>query len=46
MNDTVKRFNDAMIELYKLAVRECNYRAKAFLSMVVEMGSVPAAKNS
>ena len=33
-----------MIEIYKTAVSDCNYRAKAFLSMVIEMGGLQTAK--
>ena len=37
-------FNQAMVEIYKTAVSDCNYRAKAFLSMVIEMGGLQTAK--
>jgi len=33
-----------MIDIYNSAVQECDYRAKAFLAMVVERGGLPAAK--
>jgi hypothetical protein len=38
------KFHQAMINIYKVAADECNYRAKGFLGMVVEMGGVAAAK--
>jgi len=38
------KFHQAMIGIYVAAADECNYRAKAFLSMVVEMGGLAAAK--
>ena len=37
-------FNDAMLGIYKSALKECNYRATAFLGMVVEHGGVQTAK--
>ncbi len=37
-------FHQAMIDIYEVADSECNYRAKAFLSMVVEMGGLQTAK--
>jgi hypothetical protein len=37
-------FDQGMIEIYRAALEACNYRAKAFLSMVVEMGGRAAAK--
>ncbi len=39
-----EKFHQAMINIYKAAADECNYRAKAFLGMVVEMGGRNAAK--
>ncbi len=44
MSSPEAEFHEAMLNIYKLALKECNYRAKAFLSMVVEMGGVAAAK--
>ena len=44
MNSLEDDFHQAMIDIYKAAVTECNYRAKAFLSMVVEMGGMQTAK--
>lgn len=38
------KFHEAMLDIYKLALKECRYRAKVFLEMVVEMNGVPAAK--
>lgn len=37
-------FHSAMIEIYRLAVEECDYRPKAFLAMVVEKGGLETAK--
>ena len=37
-------FHNEMIDIYKIAAMECQYRAKAFLSMVVELGGLTAAK--
>ena len=42
--DQEAEFHQAMLNTYRTAVAECNYRAKAFLSMVVELGGVNAAK--
>lgn len=44
MDNLEREFHQAMLDTYKIAVAECNYRAKAFLSMVVEMGGLNAAK--
>lgn len=44
MKSLENEFHQAMLDIYKSAVKDCNYRAKAFLSMVVEMGGVQAAK--
>lgn len=33
-----------MIETYKIAAKECKYRAKGFLGIVVELGGRKAAK--
>ena len=44
MNSLEDDFHEAMLNIYKLALKECNYRAKAFLGMVVEMGGLAAAK--
>lgn len=33
-----------MIEFYKSAVSDCNYRAKAFLNMIIVDGAVETAK--
>lgn len=38
------QFHEAMINVYKLALEECNYRAKTFLGMVIELGGLKAAK--
>ena len=38
------KFDQAMIGIYKAAVDACNYRAKGFLGMVVELGGIAAAK--
>lgn len=37
-------FHETLMDFYKTAISDCNYRAKAFLSMVIEMGAVPTAK--
>lgn len=39
-----KQFHESMLNIYTSASRECNYRPKAFLAMVVEMGGLQAAK--
>lgn len=44
MSTLEREFDQAMINIYKAALEACNYRAKAFLSMVVELGGVAAAK--
>jgi len=44
MKSLEDEFHDAMIDVYKIAVAECNYRAKAFLSMVIEIGGLSTAK--
>lgn len=44
MGSLEDRFHEAMIGIYKSAVKECNYRAARFLQMVVEMGGVAAAR--
>ena len=44
MSTLEEEFHQAMIGIYKAAITECNYRPKAFLSMVVEMGGLQAAK--
>jgi len=38
------KFNEAMLNIYKEALRACNYRAKAYLAMVVELGGIKTAK--
>jgi len=38
------KFHEAMINIYNSAWKECNYRATAFLHMVVSMGGVQTAK--
>ena len=40
----MEQFHEAMLTIYKRALAECNYRAKAFLAMVVERGGLPTAK--
>ena len=43
-NDNLESsFHEAMIRIYKTALEECDYRAKAFLAMVVEVGGLRAA---
>ena len=37
-------FHEITIEFYKSAVSDCNYRAKAFLNMVIVGGAVETAK--
>ena len=37
-------FHEAMLGIYKSALKECNYRATAFLGMVVEHGGVQTGK--
>ena len=44
MDQLENEFHEAMVNIYRLAAKECNYRAKAFLAMVTEMGGVAAAK--
>lgn len=44
MEDKIQEFNSAMIDIYRLALSECNYRPQAFLKMVVEIGGLPTAK--
>jgi len=44
MTSLERRFHEAMLNIYKLGLEHCNYRAKAFLSMVVEKTGVVAAK--
>jgi hypothetical protein len=44
MSDLQDSFHDAMVQIYIQAQEACNYRAKAFLAMVVEQGGVVAAK--
>lgn len=44
MKNLEEEFHQAMLGIYRTAIVACNYRAKAFLSMVVEMGGLRAAK--
>ena len=44
MQSLEAEFHEAMLAIYKAAIEACNYRARAFLSMVVEMGGLRAAK--
>lgn len=37
-------FDEAMLSIYRQAKKECNYKASAFLDMVVTMGGVATAK--
>lgn len=44
MTDLERQFHDAMIDIYKVAQRECNYTATYFLRMVSEEGGLAAAR--
>lgn len=44
MTDTERRFHQAMIDIYKVAKRDCNYTATYFLRMVNELGGLNATK--
>lgn len=44
MNPREEEFHQAMIDIYTDALKECNFRAKGFLSMVIEMQGLKAAK--
>lgn len=45
MKETLQdEFHQAMMNSYRTAVKDCGYRAKAFLSMVAEMGAVQTAR--
>jgi len=37
-------FHEAMLNIYRRALAECNYNAKVFLQMVEKMGGLQAAK--
>ena len=39
-----QRFHDAMLDVYRQAKKECNYKASAFFDMVVTMGGVATAR--
>ncbi len=44
MSELEERFHEAMVEIYRAALRECNYKATYFLRMVEQDGGVKAAK--
>lgn len=44
MTPLEQKFHEAMLDIYKSALKECNHRASRFLQMVVEMGGVQTAK--
>jgi hypothetical protein len=44
MNQLETQFHQAMIQTYEDALHDCNYRATAFLHMVLEHGGVETAK--
>lgn len=44
MTDLERQFHEAMIDIYKVAQRECNYNATYFLRMVTEEGGLAAAR--
>ena len=44
MTDVERKFNVAMMDIYKTAKKECGYNATRFMQMVAEKGGVAAAK--
>lgn len=44
MSNVEARFEEAMVELYKVAKRDCNYTATYFWNMVLERGGLATAK--
>ena len=44
MTDVERKFNIAMMDIYKTAKQECGYNATRFMQMVAEKGGVAAAK--
>jgi len=44
MTSLEAKFHEAMLDVYKSALKECKYRATAFLGMVIDMNGVQAAK--
>ena len=44
MNETERKFNIAMKDIYQTAKRECGYNATRFMQLVAEKGGVAAAK--
>ena len=44
MTDIERKFNIAMMDIYKTAKQECGYNATRFMQMVAEKGGVAAAK--
>lgn len=44
MKSLEEEFHETMINIYKSAAKDCNYKPLAFLKMVVEIGGVQAAK--
>lgn len=44
MTDAERKFNVAMMDIYRTAKKECGYNATRFMQMVAEKGGVAAAK--
>ena len=44
MNELEDKFHDAMLDLYRVAKKECGYDAKVFLDMVLTDGGVKTAR--
>lgn len=44
MNGLEDKFHDAMLDLYRVAKKECRYDAKVFLDMVLTDGGVKTAQ--
>lgn len=44
MNETERKFNIAMKDIYETAKRECGYSATRFMQLVAEKGGIATAK--
>lgn len=44
MNELEDRCHDAMLDLYRVAKKECRYGARMFLNMVLTVGSIKTAQ--
>lgn len=45
MTDLEKQFDQDMLEIYKLAKKECGYNATRFLQMISSQGGLETARN-